>query len=166
MPLPDRGTNEIRYRQALPADVPVLALLPGRGEPGDAADPRMLPYLLGEHHPQQALGPRVMWMALDGDVPVGYIAGHLTRRFGCDGELQYLYVLPAHRGGRVAAGLLRQLARWFVERGAHRVCVDVGNERAYRFYTRHGAADLQKHWLVWEDVGSVLASPLPAHPEG
>ncbi len=146
----------IRFRQAGAADVPSLALLPGRGEPGDAADPRMLPYLLGEHHPQQALPPRAMWMALDGDSPVGYIAGHLTRRFGCDGELQYLYVLPAYRGGEVAAGLLRRLAGWFVEQGARRVCVDVGSERGGRFYARHGAKHLRKHWMVWEDVGEVL----------
>ena len=151
--------GEIRYRRAEAADVPVLALLPGQGEPGGAADGRMLPYLLGRHHPQQALGPRAMWMALDGDLPIGYIAGHLTRRFDCDGELQYLYVLPAHRGGVVAAGLLRQLARWFVEQGARRVCVDVGNERAHRFYTRHGATELRKHWLVWEDIGVVLDGP-------
>src|SRR5688572_24202961 len=105
--------GEIRYRRAEAADVPALSLLPGQGEPGEAADQRMLAYLLGQHHPQQALGPRGMWMALDGDVSIGYIAGHLTRRFDCDGELQYLYVLPAHRGGKVAAGLLRQLATWF-----------------------------------------------------
>ena len=157
--------SQIRCRRAEPADAPSLALLPRRGEPGDAADERMLPYLLGEHHPQQALAPRVMWIALDRNVPIGYIAGHLTRRFHCQGELQYLYVLPAHRGGKVAAGLLRQLAGWFVEQGAHRVCVDVGNERARRFYTRHGAVELRKHWLVWEDIGIVLASPLAKHPE-
>jgi ribosomal protein S18 acetylase RimI-like enzyme len=158
--------DEIRYRRAEPADVPSLALLPSQGEPGDAADGRMLPYLLGEHHPQQALASRVMWMALDGDSPVGYIAGHLTRRFDCEGELQYLYVLPAHRGGRIAAGLLRQLARWFVEQGARRVCVDVGNGRARRFYTRHGAAYLRKHWLVWEDIGEVLGGGAPLRPTG
>lgn len=156
--------SEIRYRRAEAADVPSLALLPGQGEPGGAADERMLPYLLGHHHPQQALGPRVMWMVMDGDRPIGYIAGHLTRRFDCDGELQYLYVLPARRGGEVAAGLLRQLARWFVQRGARRVCVDVGNERARRFYTRHGAAELREHWRVWDDVGVVLESPSSTKP--
>lgn len=149
--------SEIRYRRADPADVPSLSLLPSRGEPGEGADPRMQRYLLGEHHPQQALAPRGMWMALDGDAPVGYIAGHLTRRFDCDGELQYLYVLPANRGGKVAAGLLRELARWFVDQGARRVCVDPGNDRARRFYARQGAVPLGMHWMVWEDVGLVLS---------
>lgn len=135
--------REIRYRRAEAADVPSLALLPGQGEPGGAADKRMLPYLLGQHHPQQALGPPVMWMALDGELPIGYIAGHLTRRFDCDGELQYLYVLPAHRGGEVRRACFASL-------------------RADS--TRHAATELRKHWLVWEDIGAVLGSSSSTEP--
>ena len=96
-------------------------------------------------------------MALDGESRIAYIAGHLTRRFDCDGELQYLYVLPAYRGGAVAPALLRRLAGWFVELGARRVCVNVGNDRAGRFYARHGARELEKHWMVWEDIEAVMA---------
>lgn len=145
----------IRYARAHPSDIPSLVRMRGEEDPPDA---RMLAYLLGEHHPQQALGPRAMWMALDGESPVGYIAGHLTRRFGCDGELQYLYVLPSHRRRRVAAGLLAPLATWFVDQGARRVCVDVGSEGARRFYESQGARDLTPHFMVWEDVSELLGA--------
>jgi GNAT superfamily N-acetyltransferase len=126
-----------------------------RGEE-DPPDPRMQAYLAGEHHPRHALAPRAMWIALEGGVPVGYIAGHLTRRFECDGELQYLYVLPTHRRRGVAAGLLVLLAGWFVEQGARRVCVDVGSDEGRRFYQSLGAVDLAPHWMVWEDVRQIL----------
>lgn len=139
----------IRYVRAGPADVPSLAAMRGQDDPPDG---RMAAYLRGEHHPQHALEPRGMWMALDGGAPVGYIAGHLTRRFNCDGELQYLYVLPEYRRRGVAAGLLGQLAGWFVEQGARRVCVDVGSEGARRFYEVQGARELGRHWMVWDDV--------------
>lgn len=97
-----------------------------------------------------------MWMATAGDSPVGYVAGHLTRRFNCDGELQWIYVVPDQRRNHVASELLRLLARWFVEQNARRVCVDVGDDAARPFYRRHGAVDLNKHWMVWNDIGDVL----------
>jgi GNAT superfamily N-acetyltransferase len=110
-------------------------------------------YLAREHHPQHALAPRVLWMAEQGNAPIGYAAGHLTRRFDCDGELQWIYVTAAHRRRGVASALLRRLAAWFAERGARRVCVDVGDDDARPFYRRHGAVDLNRHWMVWEDIG-------------
>ncbi len=115
----------------------------------------MLRYLAGEHHPQQALPPRAMWMATQGELPIGYIAGHLTHRFGCDGELQWIYVVPDHRRTHVASRLLRLLASWFLERGALRICVDVGDDEARPFYRRHGAVELNEHWMVWNDIGGV-----------
>jgi GNAT superfamily N-acetyltransferase len=123
--------------------------------PDDPPDARMQAYLMGEHHPRQALGPRAMWLALEGESPVAYAAGHLTRRYDCEGEVQYLYVLPEYRRRGVAAGLLRQLAGWFVEHEARRVCVDVGSEGGRRFYESQGAKELNRHWMVWEDVGEI-----------
>ena len=122
----------------------------------------MLRYLAGEHHPQQALLPRAMWMASDGRSPIGYVAGHLTRRFGCDGELQWIYVIPGNRRTQVASKLLRFLAEWFLERGARRICVDVGDDEARPFYKRHGAVELNRHWMVWNDIAVVLESSGPA----
>ena len=148
----------IHYCKADLTDVPYAAPLPREGEAGEASEDRMRRYLAGEHHPQHALLPRVMWIAFHGDSPIGYVAGHLSRRFGCDGELQWIYVVSEHRRARIASHLLRLLAAWFVEQGARRVCVDVGDDSARPFYRRSGAVELNRHWMVWDDIGCVLLS--------
>src|SRR5438445_13371805 len=58
---------------------------------------RISGYMRGELHPQQALAPRVVLVAEGGEDIVGFIAGHLTRRFGCDGELEWLDVVAECR---------------------------------------------------------------------
>ena len=102
--------------------------------------------------------PRVIFVAIEVDAIVGYIGGHLTQRYGCDGELQYLYVSPEHRRKGVASEMLSSLARWFRERDASRICVDVqpDNARARAFYTRHGATYMSSYWLVWPDIELAL----------
>lgn len=61
-----------------------------REDPFGPADLRMAQYLEGRHHPQEALAPRIIFVCLEDDSVIGYIGGHLTRRFDCDGGLQYL----------------------------------------------------------------------------
>ena len=108
----------VLYREATVADVPAMA----RSRLGDAAagraDERMAAYLERKHHPQQALEPRVAYVALDADTVVGYIAGHLTRRFGCDGEVQYLFVAPSRRRRRLLTSPRRRVVRSARELGA------------------------------------------------
>jgi GNAT superfamily N-acetyltransferase len=115
------------------------------------ADPRMAGYLEGLRHPREALPPRTGYVALEGDRIVGYITGHLTRRYQCDGEIQYLYVAPPHRRTGVATGLLRELFLWFKEQDAWKICVDVepDNAGARAFYGRNGAVPLNRGWMVW-----------------
>jgi hypothetical protein len=31
----------------------------------------------------------------------------------------------------------------------------VGDDQARPFYRRHGAFELNRHWMVWEDIGDV-----------
>jgi ribosomal protein S18 acetylase RimI-like enzyme len=95
-----------------------------------------------------------MYVAADAQAIVGYIGGHLTERYGCDGELQYLYVTPGHRRSGIASRMLQSLWHWFGEREASRICVDVepDNAVARRFYVSHGATYLNSHWLVWPDI--------------
>ena len=65
----------LHYQRAAPTDVSAVAHLPRDGEAGGADEDRMSRYLAGEHHPQQALPPRAMWIVTDGASPIGYIAG-------------------------------------------------------------------------------------------
>ena len=124
------------------------------GWAGGAGAETMRRYLQGEHHPQQARAPRAAFLAERAGALVGFVAGHLTARFGCDGEVQWLIVAPAARGGGVGAALLGVLAAWFAGEGARRVCVNVApeNAAARRLYARHGAVELSAYWMVWPDI--------------
>ncbi|MFN7941064.1 MAG: GNAT family N-acetyltransferase [Thermoanaerobaculia bacterium] len=142
-------------RLAERSDLAALARLWAReGGEGGAGEERMTRYFDGLHHPRQALAPRVFFLAEADGAAIGYVAGHLTRRFGCDGELQWLFVGAEHRRHGVATRLVRRLAEWFAAQGAARICVDVApaNVDARRFYLRRGAEALDEHWLVWRDV--------------
>src|SRR3989442_14763592 len=150
----------VHYRQAGKSNVPAMARIRA-GEWGTEEywRVRISRYLDGELHPQQALLPRVIYVGLEGYSLVGFIAGHLTRRYACDGELEWINVIRERRGSVVASELLRLLAAWFAKQKASRICVDVdpANTTARRFYMRHGADNLNEHWLVWNDIKVVLA---------
>ena len=145
----------VLYRQARHSDIPMMAEI-------RAADwgtqeywrERILQYLMHKVHPWDALRPRVSFVCVEHQRVVGLIAGHLTRRFGCDGELEWISVRPECRSRGIASELLCRLAKWFVAHQAHRVCVDVepSNQAARRFYAGHGAEDLKPHWMVWKDI--------------
>lgn len=151
---PPSDHHAIRYREASRADVPAIERSRRMDREAGPADERMAAYLDGRHHPQQALAARTAFIALDGDDVVGYIVGHATTRFGCDGEVQHLYVAPRCRRRGVAARLLRLLATWFTERGIARVCVDVdiSSPAAVPTYLALGARPLDRYWYVWEDI--------------
>jgi len=151
----------MHYRLADQSDIPAMARIRAtEWETEEYWRVRISRYMNCELHPQHALMPRVNYVALEGDALVGCIAGHLTRRFACDGEIEWINVIPERRGSGVAAGLLRLLATWFTEQKATRICIDVqpGNTVARRFYMRHGAVELNAHWLVWDDI-KIVAGP-------
>lgn len=79
---------------------------------GERTD-RIAKYLARELHPQKALNPRICFVDMEDDAVVGFIAGHLTRRYQCDGELEWVNVASGYRGTSVASELLRMLAQWF-----------------------------------------------------
>ncbi|HEV2577028.1 MAG TPA: GNAT family N-acetyltransferase [Acidobacteriaceae bacterium] len=154
------AAEEVLYRPATPLDASAMAQL--RSEHwGNAPDweHTIAAYLSGEHHPRHALLPRVAIVAeLDGQI-IGFIAGHLTRRHQCEGELQWINVSADHRGLGIAAQLLRELADWFASNNARRICLDVRprNTEARAFYARHGAQQLNDHWMVWNDIAGALS---------
>lgn len=143
------------FRVATTDDIEAMALIRTR-EWGDAGywQTRIGGYLDGSLSPQQAIAPRHCVVATEGMELVGFVAGHLTRRHGCMGEVQWINVAPAWRRKGVASELLRALARWFAAQNALRVCVDVepSDSAAKAFYQRYGAQELNRHWLVWNDI--------------
>ena len=147
------------YREALHGDIPEMAAI--RTADWGTEEywrQRMLQYMTGKLVPREALPPRVVFVCAEQECIVGLIAGHLTRRFGCDGELEWISVRTEYRNRGIASQLLRCLAEWFVNQNAARVCVDVepSNHAARQFYARQGAEDLKPHWMVWRDIGATL----------
>ena len=149
----------VLYREVNKSDVPALAKLRS-GEWGTENywQTRISGYLDCKLHPQQALLSRIMYIALKDETAIGLIAGHLSHRFECDGELQWLNVVPEYQRMGIASGLLRLLANWFIERKSFRICVDVDpdNTIAQNFYLGQGAEMLNTHWWVWNDIRIVL----------
>jgi len=147
------------YRLATIVDVPALAAI--RSQDWETAEywtKRIAAYMNRELHPQKALLPRVVYLATENENVAGFIAGHLTKRFKCDGELEWIDVIPAYQRKGIASELIRVLAAWFVQQKAFNICVNCAadNLSAQRFYKFNGAEDLQEHWLVWKDISVVL----------
>lgn len=148
------------YRIANASDIAAMARIRAASW-GDEQywEARIRGYMECEIFPQKALKPRMTYVATERDLVVALIAGHLTQRHGCDGELEWIDVVPERRGRGIATGLLEGLAKWFVEQKALKICVDVqpANRAARRFYVRHGAEELNPHWMIWKDIRKVLA---------
>jgi GNAT superfamily N-acetyltransferase len=151
------NSSEIRFRIATSADASPMAACRLTDPTAGAADSRMAAYLDGQHHPQQALLSREGYVALIGERIVGYIAGHQTTRYGCEGEVQYLFVAPEHRRRGIATVLLRLMAAWFQQAGVRNVCVciDADSPSAKPFYEAAGATPIEKLWYVWNDIAIV-----------
>ncbi|MBS1527190.1 MAG: GNAT family N-acetyltransferase [Bacteroidetes bacterium] len=144
---------EIRYRIATETDIPSLAGLRAltRGTVEGWA-PYIAGYMEGINNPQKALAPRAVYAAMDDEKVVGWIAGHLTKRLGCDGELQWIDVAPEYRRKGIASELVKLLAGWFAGQNASKICVDPGNDDSRKFYAANGAENLNQHWMYWEDI--------------
>jgi GNAT superfamily N-acetyltransferase len=155
----------IEIRPSRASDVAAMAAIRARGSHNyDFWADRIARYLRGEHAPQQALAERAAFVALDGDALVGFVAGHRTRRNGCDGELQWIDVIEECRGQGIAGRLLQPIFAWFVEQRAFRICVNVAPENlpAVRLYAGHGAVPLNAHWMVWEDARQMRRKDPPS----
>ncbi len=84
---------EVIYRIATASDIPSMARL--RALTWGTEDywiKRITGYLKGELNPQHALAPLIMYVAVSGDQVIGLIGGHLTQRFDCKGELEWIDV--------------------------------------------------------------------------
>ena len=151
--------STVQYREANKSDIVAMARI-SASEWGTEEYwiTRISGYMDRELYPQKALMPRVIYVALENGSLIGFIAGHLTQRYDCDGELEWINVIPMRRGDGIASELLRLLAGWFAKQEALRICVDVDPENtiARRFYARHGAERLNEHWMVWNHIDTLL----------
>lgn len=143
--------HAIRYRKAGIDDVPRIAQVNsdtlrecGLGTPemyeAERLRKRWESYTRGLHHPRYALKPRILFAAFVDKLMVGYIAGHFSRRYGAEGELQSIYVLKDHQGQGLGTSLLMRLAAWFAFHDRRSVCVGIDPANPYkRFYEKYGA---------------------------
>ena len=84
---------------------------------------------------------------------VGFIAGQRSTRMGCEGELQWMFVLPERQREGVGAALLAPMAEWFVQQDSRHVIIDAPPENGFRaFYLKYGATPFDEYWLHWEDI--------------
>ena len=151
-------TMPVIIRTAESEDIPAMAAIrAAQWETEQYWQSRITRYLAAELFPQQALAPRTAFVAVDGGEIVGFIAGHLTRRFQCDGELEWIDTIEQRRRQGIATALLRTLAQWFEQQDAFKICIDPGNAIARAFYTRCGAQPLNQHWMVWHDIREIAA---------
>jgi GNAT superfamily N-acetyltransferase len=151
----------VRIRDAVPADVPVIAELIrqlARFEKLEdevvLTDERLGAGLFGARPYAEALMAEV-----DGD-PVGFaLFFHTFSTFlAMPGlYLEDLFVLPDHRGRGVGRALLAHLARLALERGCGRLewAVLDWNREAIRFYERLGARP-NSEWSVYRLAGEAL----------
>ncbi|MGB9144818.1 MAG: GNAT family N-acetyltransferase [Acidobacteriaceae bacterium] len=150
-------------RPAAPADIPALAAMRAHEwQTQEYRERRIAGYLAGEINPQQALPGRAAFVAENDGVVLGFVAGHRTRRLGCDAELEFINTVAAHRGQGIAARLLLAQAAWFVEQQSFRVCVNVApdNIPALAYYRKHGAQPLNQFFLLWPGI-RILLPPSP-----
>jgi GNAT superfamily N-acetyltransferase len=148
-------SGAIIYRPGSHADIPAMALIrAAEWETEDYWRKRIAEYMDRQAHAQKALLPRI-YVAVEDSYVVGFSAGHLTRRFDCDGELQWINVVKGRRGSGIASQLTRLLAAWFVENGAKRICIDP-DDTSRKFYESLGVVPLNAHWMVWEDISILL----------
>jgi GNAT superfamily N-acetyltransferase len=131
------------------ADIPALAAIRALEWETEAYWTRRI----GEYLPHEGEQDRTILIAEDGGAVVGFVAGHRTRRYGCDGELQWVNVSRESRGRGIGAMLVREVGAWFVKQGARRICVDVepDNAVARGLYSRCGAKPFKPYWMIWED---------------
>ncbi|MGN6640247.1 MAG: GNAT family N-acetyltransferase [Mucilaginibacter sp.] len=147
----------ISYRIATRNDIPAIAYLRSlEWETEDFWVPRVTGYMNGVNTPQHGFPERIVYVAEEDNVITGFIAGHLTTRLNCGGELEWINVETDYRRKGIAAELVHKLAAWFIEQNAHKICVDPGNENARKFYTALGAENLNQHWMYWQDISILL----------
>lgn len=146
--------QNIVYREAETVDIPFLAQI--RASNWETEDFSISGYLNCTRYPQKALKERVLYVALVDATIIGFIAGHLTTRYDCQGELEWINVIRQYQREGIASKLINILAAWFIKHKAYKICIDPGDEIARKFYAKNGAEDLNEHWMFWDDIRNIF----------
>jgi GNAT superfamily N-acetyltransferase len=149
--------SDIAYMEITGKDISSLAKIRAKNSGTEEYwNDRIAGYLACTVNPQKALQPRIIYVAHEDNVIIGFIAGHLSHRFECDGELEWIDVIQEYRNAGIASELVKILARWFIDYNCFTICVDPGNEIARHFYKKNGAELLNEHWLFWKDIRMIF----------
>lgn len=117
---------------------------------------RIEQYFQGVKSPQFAHDSRAIFVATYEDKIVSFVAGHLSSRFNCEGELQWIDTLEPYRDMGIASKLIKLMAGWFSYHHANKICVDPGNIEARKFYERNHAVSLNDHWMCWHNIRDIV----------
>ena len=156
---PRGGQGEIVFRAATLEDAPALSVLGIAAFVHKFADlyrPHdLLAFLLEAYAPpaiaRELADPSRLWRVAEQDgTLLGWCKLALTTGFPDHArgsrvmELKQLYLAPNATGGRIGGALMDWAMGEFAARAADEVHISVwsGNERAQRFYARHGFAKL------------------------
>lgn len=148
---------EIIYKIAAEEDIEKIAAIRARySATVEYWTERITNYYKGYLNPQKALAERVIYIATDNNDIIAFVAGHLSTRYDCQGELQWIDTIESYRSKGIATALLKLLGKWFIEHKAYKICVDPGNPIARKFCKRNGADNLNEHWMFWNDIRNVV----------
>jgi ribosomal protein S18 acetylase RimI-like enzyme len=116
-----------------------------------AREHRWRTYFRGES-PQTSKPQRQVFKAVINEKIIGYIAGHLTTRYGKDAEIQSFYVLKEFQRKGIGTTLLAKFVNWFNTLEAQSLCVGIKADNPYKaFYLKHGGQYLNEHWVYWDN---------------
>lgn len=115
-----------------------------------------LNYLSGTSSPQAARSERVAFKACLDDKMLGFIAGHLTTRYGKDAEIESFHTVADDQNGAWGK-LLLQFIEWATQHGARSLCIGIGPaQQDYKeFFLRYGACYLNPHWIYWDNMAAL-----------
>jgi GNAT superfamily N-acetyltransferase len=122
---------------------------------------RWITYFRGKSPKSSKPERQVMKAVLDDQI-IGFIAVHLTTRFGIDSEIQNFYVSFERQRKGVGRALLASVLPWLIAQQARSLCVGIAEGNPYQgFYLKSGGYYHNPHWIVWSDL-NILGERLAA----
>jgi GNAT superfamily N-acetyltransferase len=107
--------------------------------------------------PASSKPPRVIYKAVTGGTIIGYIAGHLTNRYGLDAEIQSFFITKEYQRNGTGKQLLKMFLEWLLIQRVKSLCAGINPVNKYQaFYLKYGGKYLNEHWIWWEDVEELL----------